>query len=98
MDYYKSIVGKIGIDPEYFWHKMSFMEANALFNALAEEYEDSWEKTRTIAYYAASGMNKMPAINKFMPFPWDNKITKKTIEPTETRMNQLIETLNGNKL
>lgn len=96
MDYYKTIVGKMGIDPEYFWHKMTQSEVNALFEAIAEEYEESWEKIRTISYYAASGMSKLPSMRKFMPFPWDNKTTETTIEPSEDRMNQLIKAIDGN--
>ena len=100
MDYYKTVVGRRGISPEYFWYEMSNEEVSAIYDAQLDEHKEKWDQTRIIAYYAASGMSKLPEINKFMPFPWDKDAAPENNEkPSEDRMNSLINMIqNGNKL
>ena len=89
----------MSIDPEYFWYRMSESEVAALCEVHVEKNKAEWEKTRLISYYAASGMNKMPQIDKFMPFPWEKEEkAKNNIKPSKERMNQLMKAVYGNEL
>jgi len=66
----------IGIDPEYFWHKMSSEEMIAIHKAKEISERESWEQTRVIAYWsmiAMRGNENMKSPKNLFKFPWEEK-------------------------
>lgn len=75
----------MGIDPSYYWLEMDLEEVDAVIKGHIEQYRNGWEQTRLIAYNAASGMSKLPTIQKFIPFSWDNESTDESENKTKRK-------------
>jgi len=50
---YQIAVGKLGVDPAYFLHKMSVKQFNNLLIGYNEKYEEEHNKWRKLVYYIA---------------------------------------------
>ena len=102
MEYYRVVVGMRGISPSFFWYEMSNQEVSEICKAQQEINKGEIERTRTISYWAASGMSKMPKIDKWWPLPWDDEVHEEELKnrrkPSKNRMNAIINRINGNKL
>jgi hypothetical protein len=69
-------VGVIGIDPEYFWHKMSSEEMIAVHKSREMVDQISWEQTRIISYWsivAMHGNEKYKNPKDLFKLPWEIK-------------------------
>lgn len=78
------------VTPDYFWYHIEPEEIDCLIKTYVDEYRNEWEHTRLISYYAASGMNKMPSVRKFMPFKWDEE-AEESNKPKPTKRKPSIE-------
>ena len=98
---YKIAVGVMGIDPEYFLHKMS-MEG---FSTALEGYNDNtrvlWTKLRIQCYWAVVADLENKDFKNFcissMPFEWEDKeaVRKPTEQDTEKYVAILNEIINA---
>jgi len=69
----------IGIDPEYFWNRMSKDELTAICKAKNEAGKTSWEQTRLICFWNVVSMNGFKVYKKpedLFKFSWEKKSKK----------------------
>ena len=71
-----------GIDPDYFWDRMSQDEVTAIYKARNEADKMGWEQTRLICYWSVVAMNGAKTFKKpgdLFKLPWEKgfRITSK---------------------
>lgn len=77
--FYKTAIGTLGLDPEYFLDIMSLEAFKLASEGYYERNKDEWERTRIIAYNSiAPHLKNNTPIKQFMPFEWDTKNIKNT--------------------
>lgn len=79
---YGYCVGIAGVDPEYFWDRMSQDEVAAIYKARNETEKTGWEQTRLICYWSVVAMNGNKVFKEpgdLFKLPWEKgfKVTSK---------------------
>ena len=78
-----SIVCSSGIQPNYFLDEMNLNEASYIIKKNEDDYIDSWNKTRFIAYSIIQSQSTTSLlVTDVMKFPWEDD--DKEILPTKS--------------
>lgn len=75
-DCYRLLVGRGGIDPEYFLRKMKFCEIQPLIDGIQDREKGAWERMRMHAFLVAKlmGDKDHDSPSEFMPFGWEEEV------------------------
>lgn len=89
---YQIAVGKLGIDPDYFLHKMTARALNEMLIGWNEKYEDEHYRWRVLTYYTAKPHFK---IGDFENFYNISKAKKMKVEKSTKSRFEFITKLFG---
>lgn len=92
---YQIAVGKLGVDPGYFLHKMSFLQFNNLLIGYYEKYEEEHNKYRKLLYYLAKPNFKVGPFEEFEKLEQVSKAKKQ--KSTKERFDFVVELFNLKK-
>lgn len=90
---YSLIVGKMGIESNYFLDEMSEIEMAAIIDAFTDEYKDSWEKTRWLGWVTAATMVGTKSPTDLLKFKWDEEEKEVVVEDLEQTKQALLAIL-----
>lgn len=82
------MVGEGGIQPEYFYHRMTFNEARLFIKGMQHRYRPTYEAARMI-HGCIGGL--FAKSYKLPIFPWDNEFKDETKEYSEEEIAALRE-------
>jgi hypothetical protein len=94
LDWFKSCVGKSGINANYFWDEMSMVEINAVIQGLNEDYQNDWDKVRILRNTIGRclGVKLQP-----LKFSWDTEDPKEVLLTPEDLVKIQYELINSVK-
>jgi len=89
-----AIAVKMGVQPQYFLHKMEMYELKAIIELYESDYKENWNKERIIAHSIyQSQSSKALKYTDVLAFPWDEDDVEisKAINPAEReRLKQYV--------
>lgn len=63
--------GEGGMSPEYFWHHLTFCEANLYIKGLSRRYHNGWEQARLVSDVTAKCAGNKGGSG--ITFPWEKE-------------------------
>lgn len=88
-------VGEMGMPPQQFWNCTMRELLNGIigFRRLSyNEFVNSWERTRYIAYYSLMPYIKdIKSMTSLLPLPWDKEPIEIDIEEKKKRYEELVK-------
>jgi hypothetical protein len=92
---YSFIVGKRGIDPNYFFDEMEASEIGLILEAYEDEFKNNWEQTRAIVHAVISSQSSKPVSpEEVLKFNWDNESTKSAKGVSDEDRERLMNKIN----
>jgi len=87
----------MGIEPNYFLDEISNIEVNAILDAYADNYKESWEQTRWLGFFTVNSMvGGLKKPEDLMKFDWD-KVEKQKVYTQEEKVKLQYKLININK-